>query len=220
MSAQNSVSTAIVSSVAKSQPEYVAGLLDAQMGVVVRNNKIRVLLSNTDETVNRVVTETFPKFDKETVMRRPGKKTLCALLYTGEEAARILEFAKEGCYVKKNLATKALEFLAGGDADAVKTAQAEVGDDVIPDPQWVSGLFDVLGSVTRKSKKRVFLKMAAPKTAAPALELAHRAVKCGRLTSSGPARLLFETKEDVQTFADAVGDACRLKDIQSVYETN
>lgn len=139
--------------------EYYAGLLDAQLAVNVTRGKgepsVRVQLVCDDERVfgemrNLVVPA------RETIVRRPSKRDSCVALLTGGQARTALEFAARHCVVKRELAAAALAYLDASSPEASAAALAAVQallpaatgglpEDVTVD--WVSGFFDVRGSI-------------------------------------------------------------------------
>ena len=140
--------------------EYFGGLLDAQLSVSVTKTTpaaLRVMLACEDERVFREI-HTILTPARETIIRRPGKRDSCVALLTGEEATKALAFAAEHCLIKKTMAAAALAFMTGtGTLEAfTETCQAPSADDAPPtqfddadvSAEWISGFFDVRGTVT------------------------------------------------------------------------
>ena len=139
--------------------EYFGGLLDAQLGVSVTKTTpptLRVMLACDDERVFREM-HTILTPARETIIRKPGKRDSCVALLTGEEATKALAFAAEHCLMKKAMAAAALAFITGaGTLEAFTACQAPSADDASPtfmedadvSAEWISGFFDVRGTVT------------------------------------------------------------------------
>lgn len=147
------------SSPTQSNTEYFGGLLDAQLGVSVTKTTpptLRVMLACDDERVFREMHAILTPA-RETIIRKPGKRDSCVALLIGEEAIKALEFAAEHCLMKKAMAAAALAFITGaGTLEAFAACQAPSADDASPtlmddtdvSAEWISGFFDVRGTVT------------------------------------------------------------------------
>jgi len=207
--------------------DYYAGLIDAQLAVGFAKNAIanatRVTLSSNDPRVAEELTAKFCP-NRVTIIKRPDKKDLCTALFVGDNAKDLLEFAAEHCVLKKDLAKKALEFMASNaTVEEVKDVpmMSEL-DDVSLD--WASGFFDVRGIVTtplaatdETKKRRGSVKLVLPKSekfVLPALQK----VLSGKVKKSSPCRLVYETKDAIKDFVDIVGDHVRAKknDLEAV----
>ena len=140
--------------------EYFGGLLDAQLIVSVTKTTpaaLRVMLACDDERVFREI-HTILTPARETIIRKPGKRDSCVALLAGEEATKALAFAAEHCLIKKAMAAAALAFITGtGTLEAFtgicQAPSADDGsptqfDDVDVSAEWISGFFDVRGTVT------------------------------------------------------------------------
>lgn len=141
--------------------EYFGGLLDAQLGVSMTKTTpptLRVMLACDDERVFREMHAILTPA-RETIIRKPGKRDSCVALLTNGEATKALAFAAEHCLMKKAMAAAALAFINGtGTLDAFSACQAPPSgddDDIMNDAdvsaQWISGFFDVRGTVTAPS---------------------------------------------------------------------
>lgn len=159
-----------------------------------------------------------------TIVKRPDKKDSCTVLFVGEDAKGLLEFATKHCVIKKGVAEKTLAYMSEqATADDVLDAPliSEV-EDVSLD--WASGFFDVRGVVvtpqaaTEDSKKRRgSVKLVLPKSekfVIPALQK----VLNGKVKKSSPCRLVYESKDAIKTFVDTVHDRVRAKkdDLEAV----
>ena len=197
--------------------EYYAGLIDAQLAVgLTKNASARVTLTSNDP---RVAEQLAAKFrpTRVTIVKRPDKKDLCSALFTADNAKALLEFTAEHCVLKKDLAAKALQFMAdNATAEEVRDVQpVETLDDVSLD--WASGFFDVRGVVVPSvpatdstKKRRASVKLVLPKAEKfilPALQK----VLSGKVKKSSPCRLVYETKDAIKTFVETVGDHVRAK---------
>lgn len=204
--------------------EYYAGLIDAQLNVTLaKNAAVRVTLTSHDARVAEELSGEF-RPTRVTVVKRPDKKDLCTVLFVGEDARAILDFAAKHCVLKKVLAENTLAYLAEkATADDVLGAPAVSElEDVSLD--WASGFFDVRGIVvtpqpaTEDSKKRRgSVKLVLPKSekfVIPALQK----VLHGKVKKSSPCRLVFESKEAIKTFVDTVQEHVRAKkeDLEAV----
>lgn len=194
--------------------EYYAGLVDAQLNVSLAKTAAatRVTLTSTDP---RVAEELATKFRpvRTTIVRRPDKKDACTMLFTGELAKPVLEFAAEHCVLKKDLAAKTLEYLNGtGSEDAVKAAGLpEAVDDVSLD--WASGFFDVRSEIVAadpEKKKRASVRLPLPKAERfiiPALQK----VLHGKCKKPDPTRLVYDTKDSIKLLMETVDGHVRVK---------
>lgn len=204
--------------------EYFAGLIDAQLTVsLAKNASTRVTLTCNDPRVAEELAAEF-RPTRVTIIKRPDKKDLCTALFTGDQAKPILEFASKHCVIKKDLAAKALEYMAeNATAEDVKNvAPVETLEDVSLD--WASGFFDVRGIVVPSmaatddtKKRRASVKLVLPKAEKfilPALQK----VLSGKVKKSSPCRLVYESKDAIKSFVDIVGDHVRAKkdDLDSV----
>ena len=199
--------------------EYYAGLIDAQLGVAFRmKTQLRVTLTSAD---TRVTDEILAKFSptKITTTHFPGKKTVCVVVFDKDDARHLLEFAAEKCIFKKDLAAAALNYM---DDNATIEQVVEVAGREKTEPDdvsvpWVSGFFDVRGTVVKPQsatdeKKRVrgSVKLVLPKSERVLIPALQR-VTCGRIKKSSPSRIVFETKDTIRKFLDVVGGHVRIK---------
>jgi len=200
--------------------EYYAGLVDAQLGVTFRmkNQYLRATLTSSDA---RVADELSAKFipTKITTVRRPGKKDVCTTIYEKDAAREVLAFAAKACVLKKDLAAKALDFLndkaTPDDVMAIANRDNPELDSV--SVSWVSGFFDVRGTVVKpevhpdgKKRTRGAVKLILPKSEKPLMPALQRVVN-GRVKKSSPCRLVFESKDTIRKFVDVVGAHVRVK---------
>lgn len=202
------------------QNEYYAGLIDAQLFVGFRM-KEKILRTTLDSKDPRVAKEVADRFQptKLTTIHHPGKnEDVCILTYDRESAREILTFATEHCVLKKDLAKAALGYLDG--TVSVDDVMALVNKDTTETATefsvpWVSGYFDVRGTVTKpaiKGDKRIrgAIKLVLPKSEKVLIEALQRVV-AGRVKKSSPCRLVYESKETIRNFVDVVGPHVRAK---------
>lgn len=197
--------------------QYFAGLIDAQLTVGPgKNASTRVTLTCNDPRVAEELAAEF-RPTRVTIIKRPDKKDLCTALFTNAQARVLLEFAAEHCIIKKDLAAKALEYMAeNATAEDVKNvAPIETLDDV--SLEWASGFFDVRGIVvppvaaTEDTKKRRgSVKLALPKAEKYILPALQKVLN-GKVKKSSPCRLVYESKDAIKSFVDTVGDHVRAK---------
>ena len=204
--------------------EYFAGLIDAQLTVgLAKNASTRVTLTCNDPRVAEELAAEF-RPTRVTIIKRPDKKDLCTALFTGDQAKTLLEFASKHCVIKKDLASKALEYMAeNATAEDVKNvAPVETLDDVSLD--WASGFFDVRGIVVPSvaatddtKKRRASVKLVLPKAEKFILPALQKVLN-GKVKKSSPCRLVYESKDAIKTFVDTVGNHVRAKkdDLDSV----
>lgn len=189
--------------------EYLAGLIDAQLVILpMRKNVLRVGLQNKDSRISREITQRFP-CTKETIIRDPKKET-CCMLYVGDAARDILEFARDKCIAKSDMAKAALDCLDGKTTDIPEpTDVPEDCPDV--DVQWVSGFFDAkcdmdLDTETKKAR----VKLVVPKTQAALIAKIQKTAG-GKVKKGSPCRLVFDSKTAIRGFLEACGDHIRVK---------
>lgn len=206
--------------------EYYAGLVDAQLTIAFRmKDQLRATLTCAD---GRVADELCTKFEptKITTVRRPGKKDVCVTVFDKDKARDILAFAAEKCVLKKDLAAAALKYLDGAATTAEVMEIATRGNPECEDVSvpWVSGFFDVRGTVVQpevhadgKKRTRGSVKLVLPKSEKVIMPALQKVVS-GRVKKSSPCRLVFESKDTIKKFVDIVGAHVRIKraDLETV----
>ena len=228
-------SLAVMSCVSESAPcgdKYFAGLLDGQLAVHATKaagdaRTVRVTLACDDERVFREVRARVTPA-RETIVRRPGKKDACVALVPADRTRDVLEFAAENCVLRGELAKTALKYLDGdASADDIAAAVApDAADTAELSPDWVSGYFDVRGSVAppppeddddeappkrRRTARRGVVKLVLPKTEKGILPRIQDMIKAGRVKKSSPCRLVFESKEHLDRFVEVISPYVRAK---------
>lgn len=193
--------------------QYLGGLLDAQLGVCIRKDALRVTLSNEDDRILKYVTEKFQP-TRETIIKTRKKddtmRIACCLIYQGDHARDILGFCVDNCVTKKGLARAGLDYL---DGKTTATDVDDVSNDItIPDSvpkEWVSGFFDAKGQ-THLGAKRASVKLVVPKGQHELLEAIQKTAG-GKVRKKSPCRLVFDSKQAINTFLENCGTHIRVK---------
>ena len=215
--------------------QYYAGLVDGQLSIAVSKpttavpepsgwKAIRVTLASNDARVAEELTAKF-RPTRVTIVKRPGKKDLCTALFVGSDSKDLLDFAAEHCVIKKELASKTLEYVAStATAEDVKgIAPMTELEDVSLD--WASGFFDVRGVVIHPvsaipetddtpatKKRRGAVRLVLPKHEKYLIPALQKILK-GKVKKNSPCRLVYETQDAINAFVDTVCDHVRAKKV-------
>lgn len=214
---EDTVDTATMEDPIVDDDEYYAGMIDAQMHVALSKSKqVRVVLTSHD---HRVADQLSAKFrpTRITIVKRPQKKDMCTILFLGDDATHILEFASVKCKIRNTLAKNTLMFMQGkGPEDAIASAglNTEIGTVSL---DYACGMFDVRSVVTppvpatdTTKKKRGNVKLVVPKTEKFVIPELQRVLN-GRIKKSSPCRLVYETNDMIKTLKTTLQHHVRAK---------
>lgn len=197
--------------------EYYAGMIDAQMNVSLsKSNQVRVVLTSNDPRIAEQISAKFMP-TRITIVKRPQKKDVCTILFVGEQSIPLLEFAVQHCKIRKGLAEKTLMFMQDkANADDIKSAPLEQEVETVT-LDYASGMFDVRGIVTMPvpatettKKKRGNVKLVVPKSEQFIIPALQRVLH-GRVKKTSPCRLVYESKDMIQTLKSTVEHHVRAK---------